>query len=297
MLEITRKMKLKNEYINLEITKNGGSLTSIFDKENNKELLYQPIKDSWQGQDIFIYPFIARLKDGYYLDNGNRYEFKNHGLIRYMEGEEVDNGDSLSVIFRSDEETLSRYPYEFKAVINYKIIKKHIEISYEIQNLSGKTMCFMLGAHPAFRVSGVDKEDHFDMSGTYVEFDNDSPISLIPQEETASFCLDEQPNFITGNKLELDKEVFKKVNTIILKADNFSKVVLHRNDGSILTVNKGNASYIALWSDGPKGDFVCIEPWFGIPDEVDVKRELKDKKGVEKLEPNGAFKFKYTIEI
>lgn len=99
-------MKTENEYISLEINEKGGCLKSIFDKKRNVELLYQPLQDSWQGQDIFIFPFIARLKDGTYTIDDKEYSLKNHGLLRYM-------NSSLSL-----EKTEISKPH-------FKVMKKH----------------------------------------------------------------------------------------------------------------------------------------------------------------------------
>ena len=70
-------MLLENDYLKVIINPNGGCFASIFDKTTNKEILYQPIKESWQGQDVFIFPFVARLKEGKYLVNNKEYYLKN----------------------------------------------------------------------------------------------------------------------------------------------------------------------------------------------------------------------------
>lgn len=40
-------MKTENEYLSLEVNENGGCLKSIYDKKRDKELLYQPVEESW----------------------------------------------------------------------------------------------------------------------------------------------------------------------------------------------------------------------------------------------------------
>ena len=59
-------MRIENEKISLEVGERGGSMVSLFDKERGEELLYQPHPDSWQGQDIIIFPVVARLMDQSY---------------------------------------------------------------------------------------------------------------------------------------------------------------------------------------------------------------------------------------
>ena len=52
-------MRIENEKISLEVGERGGSMVSLFDKKRGEELLYQPHPDSWQGQDIIIFPVVA----------------------------------------------------------------------------------------------------------------------------------------------------------------------------------------------------------------------------------------------
>lgn len=107
-------MQIQNKELSITVNPNGGALSSIYDLRKNKELLYQPIQNSWQGQDVIIFPFVARLKDGNYQYKGKTYERKNHGLIRYRKGIETKiNDQELKVEFHSDEETKKRYPFDF----------------------------------------------------------------------------------------------------------------------------------------------------------------------------------------
>lgn len=76
-------LKIENEYLRVEINPVGGSLSSLFDKQRNEELLYQPDGRSWNGQDIVIFPFVAALKDSSYTVDGEAYSMKKHGLVRY----------------------------------------------------------------------------------------------------------------------------------------------------------------------------------------------------------------------
>ena len=53
----------ENDYLIVNVTLNGGSLTSIYDKKKNIEHLYQKDERSWMGQDVVIFPVIGGLKD------------------------------------------------------------------------------------------------------------------------------------------------------------------------------------------------------------------------------------------
>lgn len=41
------------------------------------------MKGSWSGQDVVIFPFVARLIDQTYTHKENTYTLLNHGVARY----------------------------------------------------------------------------------------------------------------------------------------------------------------------------------------------------------------------
>ena len=287
---------IENEALRICVNEKGGSLTSIFDKKKNKELLYQPIENSWQGQDVFIFPMIARLVDSTYTILGKEYEFKNHGLIRYMTGtSKIENGD-LKVTFHSDEETLKRYPFAFKAEAIYHLEGNQLFVSYHIYNEDDKDMPFMVGGHPAFMVPGVKREHLFDLKGNYITFPKKLKLVRIKQEETFSFNIEDE-DFMETDRIDLSKELFIKINTIILKADDFEELTLHKMDGSCVTMHKGKAKYLALWSANEWGNFVALEPWNGIPDYLHPNKDFYKKPGVQTIKPNEEYIFDYSVSI
>ncbi len=287
---------LENEFLKIVVKDDGGSLTSVFDKKRNKECLYQPLENSWQGQDIFIFPFIARLKDGYYLHKGEKYELKNHGLIRYMKGKITKENEKIKVSFNSDEETLKRYPFDFEANIIYELNQNKLKISYEIFNKNDEEMPFELGAHPAFLLPGKVDNNPFIMGGNTIEFDSAEELYQMKLEETGSFIIDKIP-YENNGKINLTKDLFVRENTLILKSENINEFKLNKTDGCTLILNKGKAPFVAIRSDKVFGNYVCIEPWFGVPDMINPEREITKKKYMQFIKANGVFKYNYEIEI
>lgn len=291
-------MRIENEFIKLNVTTCGGSMTSIFDKRRNEELLYQKNQDSWQGQDVVIFPFIARLKDGYYTHNRKRFDFKNHGLIRYMVGEvETEEETKLTITFTSDKETLTRYPFEFELKVIYELIDNKVKISYDVLNKSDEEMPFEMGAHPAFKLPGKRTKKEFDMTGNYLMFNKETQLHLMELDESASFVEDEIEFFDT-DRIDLNKKLFNDINTIILKAEDFDRTIsLYKKDGSKLKVTSNDATFFALWSDKTWGDYVCIEPWTGLPDYDSPIREINKKPFIKTVKKGEHYVFTYEIEI
>ncbi len=291
-------MRIENDYLSLDVTTCGGSMTSIFDKKRNCELLYQKNPDSWQGQDVVIFPFIARLKDGFYTYKRKRYDLKNHGLIRYMIGESTSlKNDECSINFTSNEETLRHYPFEFSFNVTYKLIKNKIIISYEVTNNSDEELPFEIGAHPAFRMPGIKKKTEFDISGNCVKLDKETQLHLMEMDETSSFVIDEIEFFDT-DRIDLNKKLFNDINTIVLKSDDFNNTIsLNKKDGSSIRITCDDAKFFALWSDKVWGDYVCIEPWTGLPDYDNPMRDITKKPFIKTIKKGEQYTFTYSIEI
>lgn len=289
-------LQIENEYLRVRVTEKGGSMTSIYDKKRNEELLYQPIEESWQGQDVCVFPFVARLVDGKYHFHGKEYSFKNHGLIRYMKGFGYSDGRDLLIEFVSDEDTFKRYPFSFRFYSYYHLEKNSLMVHYFVFNDSSFDMPFMVGGHPAFLLPGERKEKEFDISGNYLTFEKEEKLIRIAQEETSSFNVEDVDYGIT-DKISLNKKMFEKINTYIFKANDFSRITLHKKDGHTITMDKGNTPFFTLWSGNSYGNFIAMEPWNGIPDYVNPNLEMDKKPGIQMLKPRGKFDFSYKIIV
>ena len=267
-------MFIENEFIKLSIQETGGSMTSIYDKVHHTELLYQPHPDSWQGQDIFIFPFIARLIDQSYSYQGKSYSLKNHGLLRYMNADLCRlTQTNISAHFSSDEETLKHYPFDFKADLKYELIKNVIKLSYTVKNESDDDM----------------------ISGNSISLDGCREKTVLLQEKTFSFM-----NGLTtkiDSPINLSKGLFNMINTIIIDAKDVQNVLLIKKDNSSLRIHINEAPYLALWSDKQFGDYVCIEPWFGYPDTLGSDKDIMKKPGISILHKHATFKYSYSIEV
>ncbi len=104
------------------------------------------------------------------------------------------------------------------------------------------------------------------------------------------------PVFDNSRQIFLNKTVFDK-GAIILKGPR-SKEVAIRNSRSAKQVKvvTDGMPVLGLWA--PQGaPFACIEPWHGVPDNVDTDGEFTTKEGIMALEGEGTWSTTYRIEI
>ena len=57
-----------------------------------------------------------------------------------------------------------------------------------------------------------------------------------------------------------------------------------------------NAPFVGLWSQYPKsGNYICIEPWWGIADTLDSDGQLEHKRGMNHIAPNEVWENGFTM--
>ena len=285
---------IKNKCLSLSFNLHGGSMCSIKDVTTGEELQYQPDPRSWSGQDVVIFPFVARLKGGKYTVDGKEYSMKNHGLCRYNDFEVVElKDDEATIRFSSNEETLKEYPYNFIFEVNYKLEGKSVKVSYTAKNTNDVMMPFGIGGHPALKVNATEKEDETDISGTTMHFDSPTELTQMVLDESGSFVIGEKSLGIL-DKLSFTKQFFHECPTLILKSNDIKHVVLEKCNGEKVSYNF-DADYLALWSHPQWGDYFCVEPWASVPDYMNATSEMKEKKSLVHLDPNDSYTFSYTI--
>ena len=290
-------MKIENEFLRVEANLLGGSLTSIFDKKKKEEVLYQIEKDSWQGQDVCIFPFVARLEDKTYTYNGKEYSLRNHGLCRYYEFEVVEQKESsLILLLKSNEETLKEYPFAFEFYVTYRLEDKKLIVMYTIVNKSKKVMPFGVGAHPAFKVNAEIKDGVFSTNGNFVQFEK--PLQL------TRICFDSKGEMVVGKEdfgvkkeIEIDKKLFDEYKTLCVSGDGISDVTLFRKDGYKIKFHYDNINYFVLWSFPQNGAYVAIEPWMSLPDYANADKDIMKKETLIHLPQDETYLFSYSLTI
>ena len=154
-------------------------------------------------------------------------------------------------------------------------------------------MYFSLGAHPAFNVPLTEFtgfEDYY-LLFSQVENVNRYPLSAngLIEAQPVAFLHNAERLPLKRNLFYEDALVFKDLqsNSITLKNDK-------DDHGLIFYFEK--FPYLGIWNKRD-ADFLCIEPWCGIADSVDADGDIRNKEGINKLEPKGIFERQWSIEM
>lgn len=263
---------IENENLKLTINLHGGSLVSIYDKVNNFELQYTPEEDSWPFQDVVIFPLIGVNKFEY---ENKDYEIETrHGFLRNEDFKVYKlEENSITIFFESNEVSKKKFPFDFRFFLTYTMQNSTILLKIDIENLNKNIpLPCMYGSHLGLRALETGNINLCVNKELY-------PLEngLINLEKVIKF----------DDYLSLNKENFKKYDTLVFK-NNSNKVILNNGFGYEIEYNFDSPLF-AIWSNSNKGNFVCIEPWFGVSNIVNEEKNIYKKRFINSIKSQKTF--------
>lgn len=271
---------IENNLLKVSINLKGGNLTSIFFKKENEELLYQIEENSRPFQDVVIFPLIG-AGEFKYQEKDYKLEMR-HGFLRNTDLDILEKKENKIVLnLKANEHTLTQYPFHFDFTLTYELIDNVLKVETKIKNEGQNDLYFSYGSHTGLRA--------YSENGL-INFDKDYKLlplicGLIDQNN--------QDNMLF-NCVNLKKESFKKLDTLVFEGKN-EELELYTGVKNICVTYKFDAPYFAIWSNPNKGNFVCIEPWWGISNYKDESNDLSKRIAINALKKNEEVSFSYTL--
>lgn len=269
------RYSLENNQIRIEIDSHGAELKSLVKKETGKEYMWCADAKYWGRTSPVLFPFVGNVSGKKYRTKGKTYDMGQHGFARDMEfALDYRTDDAIWFVLHSDEETLTRYPYEFVLKLGYRLTGAKLEVLWKVENHSPEQMPFAIGGHPAFYCPlNADEKQ----SDCYLQFDVTGPIvsetidGYLVGEKTKRYELDNGRILINEHMFDNDALIFAE--------QGIKKVSLCNAAGEEYLTVEMNAPLFGIWRpEDPSAPFVCIEPWYGRSDRVGYKGELCDRE-------------------
>ena len=278
------RFHLKNDYLAISVDTHGAELSSIINKKENKEMLWQGDPEYWGRKSPVLFPVVGKYKNGKTTYEGKEYSLGQHGFARDMEfviAEKTSN--KLTFILESNHKTLEVYPFSFRLTCTFQLVDNKIIVGWEVQNTDNKKIYFSIGAHPAF----------------YCE---KSKTVLTMNSENLKYSLVNADGLYTPKKHDVESEfvlhdsIFDN-DALIIENSNVTEVSLVDNDKEYITV-KFDAPLFGIWSPTKKNaPFVCIEPWFGRCDAEDFNGDITEREWSNALEIGEKWYKEYEIIV
>ena len=285
---------LTNEILSVAITPKGAELQSIYSKQTGLEYLWDGNPYFWPKQSPTLFPIVGGLKNGYYEYKGKQYEMGRHGFTREIVFNVTDQtDDAVTLSIQSSEETLKTYPFAFKFSLKYAIVGNTLSVTYMVENPSSEILYFSVGAHPAFNVPLVKGDVYNDY---YLVFNAIETVGIYPLSANGLVELHTIPLLENTNQLQLTKELFYKDALIFKELQSTAISILNTKNSHGLKFSYQDFPYMGIWS-AKNADFVCIEPWCGIADNVATTGKFDEKEGINRIGENETFTRTWSVAM
>lgn len=269
----------------LTVSSLGAEVQSL--RTGDREWIWRGDRAVWGRHAPLCFPWCGRLKDGYFQWEGARYENGAHGFARDLEHTLIHSGgDRLAFRLESGPETLERYPWPFRLDTEHTLAERTLTTSCTVTNTGAGPMPFQLGFHFAFALPEEGE------SAILFQEPEEAREVLTPDGLTAG----ERPRFTGRSLIPLDEELFAH-DSICLTGLRSKALGLALAGGGSVKVGVEGFPYVLLWSKPGRPQFVCIEPWHGLPDAVDSDHDLFRRPAVRILPPGGKFTAVHTVRV
>ncbi|WP_255298302.1 aldose epimerase [Brevibacillus dissolubilis] len=221
----------------------------------NKETFYDPTKNIRGGIPI-LFPACGQMENATYEWNGQAYPMPNHGFARNkpwtVAATDTEEKASITLVLASDDDTRKYYPFDFELRFTYILQDGKLTIQQEYHNRSGADMPMYAGFHPYFRVA--DKE--------------------IRYETDAQRCLNYRDMTIRAFEGVVDLSDLKQSVALLDAVTQEIAFDLEDTNQRVVIEYGEEFRFIMLWTEEGQ-DFVCVEPWMALGNELNRKEQLQ----------------------
>ena len=275
-----------------------GAQIASFRGDDGREVIWQADPKAWPQHAPVLFPVCGSVRNGQIRIAGEVYPMTKHGFTREPDFHISHVGeDFIDLVLTDDSQTKNMYPFEFAFHVTYRLFKNGYTTTFLIENRSDRVMPCCVGGHPAYIVpmeKGAKYEDYQIVFSEKEEGIN----SLAP----GGYLIDGTEKLTEledGRVLPLNHALFDERDALIFAGLNSRSVdLVHKNSGHGLRFDFPKMEVLAIWSMPKKNaDYVCLEPWHGMPGRMQDSDNFEDKPYVTLLDPGKVYTTWFTATL
>lgn len=283
-------MQIANDFLQVDFSLHAAEFTSLIDKKSHTQFAWQGDPAVWAGRNPTLFPVVGKVWQETYRLGAQEFHLGNHGFARNSEFSLVDHTPtSLTFALENSPTTLDVYPFAFRLTNSYQLQDNSLLITLTVKNLDQQDLPFSLGAHPAFNCPLLPGEKFTDYKIVFSEPENLRRLQMNPDSSFQEQRLDFGQQVST---IPLTRELF--ATDALVFEDLRSTAVKLQGPHHAVTVSNPSCPWFGIWT---KGDFLCLEPWYGHGDFAHYSGDFTDREGILILSPQTEFVFSYSITI
>lgn len=289
-------VELNNEYLTVRINEAGAELSSV-KSADGIEYMWQADPKFWGRHAPVLFPIVGRLKDDQFTVAGQAYHMGQHGFARDNDFTVIAHSDTQATLeFTDSAATREIYPFAFRLRLTYTLTDHELTVGYDVHNPANQELLFSIGGHPAFNVplaNPAGSLENYQLTVAPKKVYKHIPLQL-PLND-----VDHADELDLTKPIALTREFFKD-DAVILDLNHEETTLMLSSDlddhGVAMTIE--DAPFVGTWSPYPDdAPFVCLEPWWGIADNVNADGQLSHKMGINHLAANQTFNAQYEIKF
>ena len=280
---MSREFTIENEYLKLTVTSWGAQVKSVIRKCDGVEHMWQADKEVWGYHAPILFPHAGKVVDGKIEARGGVYESGQHGFARLMEHDFVEQtADTIVLELCANEETLAKFPYDFRLVSTFSLEGDTLHHSLTVENLDEVRLPFRIGYHPAFTVPFDDKHVATDYELRFDEMESPICVNCLPTG------LVQKDHYYLGNNITsipVDEQLFANDSHCMVNLKSRTMGLYEKGTGRGVVCDISEFPYTLIWSKPGMPKFVCIEPWHSLPSCEGGSRNWEEKPAAAILNP------------
>lgn len=287
------EFKISNEFLELVVSSHGAEKQSLVSKETKISYL-RDIDQYWNRYAPLLFPIVGKLRDLKTFINNKEYSMNQHGFLRDQEFELYSQSESeLVLVNKFNEETLKKYPFEYKVFVKYILEGKTLHTEFTVVNEDYQVIPFNYGGHPGFKLPLYENETFEDYTVKFEKTENFDAPTVKLDNGTLDFV--NTIKYSNIDEIKLNYKYFEIDAIVIPNVKSQSVKLVNKEDKGIKFDFKGFPS-LAIWTK-PNAPFVCLEPWIGYADHHDSNYQFIEKDNMQFLNPGDKFSVTYSITI
>lgn len=289
-------VQLHNNNCTAVILLQGAQLASL--QVNGREIMWQADPAIWGEHGPVLFPVCGALTGDRVLISGTDYAVPKHGFAKDAVFTIADQtAASVDLLLTSSDATLAVYPFHFALHVIYTLTECGITTTFHVENHSDVTMPFCIGGHPAFIVPMEPNAAFEDYQIIFPSIEDGKNSLVVPGGLIDGF--DYLPNFHNTDRFSLDHQMFDKLDSLVFtELKSRSLQLLHPVSGKGLQLDFPQFEVLVIWSMPNKlGQYVCLEPWHGMPGRVTESGAFVDKPFATLLPPAHHWQASYSAKV
>lgn len=280
------RIHLQTDQLRAVLDSHGAELVSLQNSEG-KELLWAGGPE-WPRHAPVLFPIIGRMADDVLLHDGREYPINQHGFARDSEFTVLTSRPHAAHLrLENSPATEARFPFAFSLDTVWSLNGPHLNATFILTNTGETEMPSSLGWHPAF---------HWDArQGWELIFAKEEPDRIRRVNNKVQLTTTKDPSPLLGHSLHLTEDQFDH-GAMIFETVRSRGIRYISPEGPVLDMAFPDFAQFAVWKQ-PGADFVCLEPWSGMPAPASFRGEILHKPAQTLLRPREVRRFTCQLTV